>query len=285
MEEKGLENISAVIPAGDGKVLIAFYENDYADLCLIPYDIKENRLGEKTLPPKAVQQGDLYNAASDSAGNLIYTTSAGVFRYRMGEKEPEQVMSFVNSDLNITGFMAMTPVDEEHFAAFYFDDDQDSFQSTVTGGLFTRVAPEDVPDKKVIVLAGNYIDWQLRGRIVKYNRDNKKYRIVLWEYEDGVSDGQLQTQMDRDILSGNTPDILVWDNPSKLPGYVRKGLFADIGELIKQDSELPKLSYLQNVFDACKLDGKLYEVVPSFYINTYAGKKSPCRLLFPHQGF
>jgi len=59
-----------------------------------------------------------------------------------------------------------------------------------------------------------------------------------------------------------------------IENYVAKGLLADIGELLANDSELANAEYMDNVFEACKIDGKLYEVIPSFTVSTYIGKTS-----------
>lgn len=47
-----------------------------------------------------------------------------------------------------------------------------------------------------------------------------------------------------------------------------------MSKLIEKDEELNMDDYLGNVFDAYKVDGKLYSIVPSFNIATVIGKAS-----------
>lgn len=46
----------------------------------------------------------------------------------------------------------------------------------------------------------------------------------------------------------------------------------DFYELMAEDSSFNKEDYLQNVFEAYEYKGKLYQLIPSFYINTFVGK-------------
>ena len=73
------------------------------------------------------------------------------------------------------------------------------------------------------------------------------------------------------------PDILVVDSNMSMDSYIAKGLVANVDDLIAGDEELSKNDYLQNVWDAYRVDGKLYYVIPSFYISTcllYTSNKS-----------
>ena len=70
------------------------------------------------------------------------------------------------------------------------------------------------------------------------------------------------------------PDILVVDSNMSMDSYIAKGLVANVDDLIAGDEELSKNDYLQNVWDAYRVDGKLYYVIPSFYISTMVGKEA-----------
>ncbi|MBQ7980937.1 MAG: extracellular solute-binding protein, partial [Oscillospiraceae bacterium] len=63
---------------------------------------------------------------------------------------------------------------------------------------------------------------------------------------------------------------------SELPvdSYISKGLLADLYQFMDKDETINKEDYLTNIFEAYEVDGKLYELVPSFTINTLIGKSS-----------
>ena len=121
--------------------------------------------------------------------------------------------------------------------------------------------PEDIPDKDVIVLAGFWVDYDLKKRIIDYNKESDKYRVVITEYQmyntgDDYMAGY--TKLNNDILAGKIPDIIVVDTNIKIENYVSKGLLADVGALIAKDEELSQKEFMENVFEAYKVDGKLY---------------------------
>ena len=57
-----------------------------------------------------------------------------------------------------------------------------------------------------------------------------------------------------------------------MDNYVAKGLLADISKLISKDEELSQTEFLQNVWDAYSVNGKLYYVIPRFAVVTMAAK-------------
>lgn len=103
------------------------------------------------------------------------------------------------------------------------------------GGLFTHVKPEDIKDRIVLTLAGNYIDYDLKRKVVEYNKSGDTYRIVVKEYStyNTAEDYTLGVkQLNNDIISGGMPDILVVDSNMSMDSYIAKGLVANVDDLI-----------------------------------------------------
>lgn len=275
--EKLMEKYSSIAPMPDGRLMVTYYGEDWSKLYAATYDFKKDFVGESFPIPTTVAN-NMGRISVDSDGDLFYANNLGVFKYHIGDEEGVQVMSFVNSDLDISYLSAVLPLDKEHFVALYSEYDQQSWNNMVKGGIFTRVPPEEIPDKTVLILAGNYIGSDIRSRVIKYNKTSSTHRIVLKDYSQyAQADDYLAgiTQMNNDIISGNMPDILVVENNNmNLATYISKGLLADIGELIEQDEELSQEEFMENVFEACSVNGKLYEVIPCFNVRTYIGKKS-----------
>ena len=60
----------------------------------------------------------------------------------------------INSDLATGSLNNFLVLDEEQFLGFYYDNNE----GKMCGGLFTHVKPEDIKDRIVLTLPGNYID-------------------------------------------------------------------------------------------------------------------------------
>jgi ABC-type glycerol-3-phosphate transport system substrate-binding protein len=199
--------------------------------------------------------------------------SDGLYTYNIGDEDITQIMSCINSDLPAYSLYNFEMIDSEHFIALY--NEYNSYAAKCA--YFTKVNPEDVPDKAVVVLGGNYIGSELKSKIIDFNKSSSEYRIVITDYSTYNTNEDYTaalTKLNNDIISGNMPDILEIDDDIPIENYISKGLIADIDSLIAEDDELKDKEFLQNVFDAYRVDGKLYRVIPYFNVRTFAGKTS-----------
>ena len=269
---KVLQNSNTILSKEDGTLLVTYYdENDWAKQYIVIYNPETDTLGQVSeLPPIFTNMG--YNALTPGVSNdMLFCTNTGIYAYNIGDEDVTLKMSYINSDMNISYFEGIVELSANTFLGI-FNENYEGMQA----GIFTYVDPADIPDKSVIVLAGNYVDSDLKRRIVEYNRSNDEYKIVVKEYNTYSTYDDWQagyTQLNNDIISGNMPDILITDN-LPVEKYISKGLLADVGKLIERDEELSGTEFMQNIFDAYSMDGKLYYVIPSFRVQTMIGKKS-----------
>lgn len=267
-------NLNMTMVKSDGTLLFSYYDENYINEYIATYDFATDTVSEGVKLPDSFSSMGYSSMTAGVDSDIVFSNSSGVYSYTIGDTDIKQVMSYINSDLSIQSLNRIVMLDETHFIATYYDNIEYKQQC----GLFTKVNPEDIPDKKVLVLGGSYVDSDLRKRVVDFNKSNDEYRITIKEYqmyntrEDYMAG---YTQLNNDILAGNMPDILVVDSYGmSVENYVSKGVLADIGALIEKDEELSQKEFMTNVFDAYKVNGKLYQVIPSFYVQTMMAKKS-----------
>lgn len=266
-----------MVPKGDGTVFVVYRdENDWTKMYYTFYDVATDKLEEGKDFPSSISYSYDYNVMIPGLSHdLIYTGNGGLYFWDQGQESGKLMVNFINSDLYIESIYNIVEIDKDTFLAFYRED----WQSGMKAGIFTYVKPEDIQDKEVLVLAGNWINDNLKKRVIEYNRNNAEYRIVIKEYNSYNSYDDYQAgmnQLNNDIISGNMPDILVNQSYNSLPveNYVSKGLLADIDKLIAEDEELSQVEFMQNAFDAYRVNGKLYSIVPDFEVYTMIAKKS-----------
>lgn len=264
---KALESCRRLLRRADGTCLLLCRDGGEG-LNLMEYDPRTDVLGEAVrLPddlPATALSGTAFAAGSET--DLLYAGRKGVFTYDMGEKQGCLKMNYVNSDRNITDAISLLELDGIHFFLFYRED----YSRELKAGIFAYVKPEDIPDREVILLGGLTVNEGIKKRVIQYNRESEQYRVVLKEYG-SVEDLNLE------ILSCRMPDILMAEG---LPGgdtvpmesYLAKGLIADVRELIAEDPELSRTDFLENVFDAYSVDGRLPYVVPSFTLSVMTAR-------------
>lgn len=271
-----VNNMDMTMVKNDGTMLFTYYDegSEYWTPMMATYDIATDTASEGVKLPDAFATMGYSAVSAGIDSDIVFSNSSGVYSYTIGDTNIKQIMSYINSDLSIQSLNSIVMLDAAHFIATYYDNVDYKLQC----GLFTKVNPEDIPDKRVLVLGGSYIDSDLRKRAVDFNKSNDEYRITIKEYqmynttEDYMAG---YTQLNNDILAGSMPDILVVDSYGmSIENYVSKGILADIGELIEKDEELSQKEFMTNVFDAYKVNGKLYQVIPSFNVQTMMAKKS-----------
>ena len=256
----------------NGDLCLLRVSNDYTKLSMYKYD----KTGKQTGDPVEVSSQLLnYNISAGRNYDIFVTNNLGAYGYNIGDSDLTMLLSYINSDINSNDVNSLFEIDENRMLMTYYTSDDSHNQVA----LLTHVDPKDVPDKQTLVLGCYYLDWDLRSRIVDFNKKNDNYRIMVTDYSqyntgDDYTAGY--TQLNNDILAGKMPDMLALNNSSSIPvdSYISKGLFADIGEMIKNDSELNYDDYLNNIFEAYMHDGKLYTLIPKYVISTVMGKTS-----------
>lgn len=257
----------------DGTMLVIYSdENDWTKCYMASYDPETDTLGEPAEMPVSFSMYGYGNMSTGMESDLVFSMNDGIYIYNQGDENVTKKMDFVNSDVNILNFLGLIELNQDSFIGIY----NENYGEDIKAALFTYRDPADIPDKAVVVLAGNWVGSDIRQRVVEFNRESDAYRIVLKEYNSYNTFDDYQagyTQLNNDIITGGMPDILIPDN-MPVETYISKGLVADIGSLIEQDPELSQVEFLQNVFDAYSVDGTLYYVVPNFSVNTMIAKTS-----------
>ncbi len=267
--------LSYILRSG-GKTFVFYNDaNDWTKQYAAEYDPVSDKVGDKVeIPGNIMPSSNSPMMPTGEDGVFMYSTSSGLYSYRIGDQEAKKVLDYINSDINVTSLSYVIKTDDTHLIGMFYEAyDYENLKA----GLFTYVAPEDITDKKVIVIAGKYINNDLKKRVIEYNRSSQEYRITIedyGQYDNYGDDDAGGTRLNNDIIAGNMPDILVVNYGIPVENYIAKGWIADINEFIEEDEELSEKEFVQNVFDAYSVDGKLYYLIPSFCVNTVVGKKS-----------
>lgn len=269
LDQDLFDRINTVLTRDDGTLMVVYYDEDWNKCYLSRYDVKEGMTGAET---ELTFTGN-FSIRGCIGDNLMLTNNLGVYTWKIGDAEPKMFMNFINSDLPTYSIYYLQMIDDKHFVAIY--NDIENWEQKC--GYFTYVNPADIPDKDVLVLGGEYVSSDIKAKVIEFNKTSDQYRITVKDYnvyntnEDWTAG---RTRLNSDITSGQMPDIMLLNDMSSYGNYVSKGVLADIGALLEADEELGKLEYLQNVWDAYSVKGKLYAVVPGFYVRTMVAKKS-----------
>jgi hypothetical protein len=265
----GIDNAAVTIVKGFEGKLFANYWGDNG-LVLRTFDAATGKFGE---PSKNIQG---YGDMSFFGGNgydLYMSNQDGFYGYDLASDNKTKLLDYSDSDIGVNySVPTAVAISDNEFVANLPDEEYNYMLTRLT-----KIPADQVKDRTVITLAGNYIDYNIRSKVYKFNDENQDYKIKLVDYSSLITDGDYSagaTQFNLDIVSGNVPDIMFFTNEEPVDSYINKGLFLDLSTYIKNDPDLKNAEFIENVFDAFKTGDKIYQLVPSFYITSYATKTS-----------
>ena len=258
-------NSFALFKKEDGSILAAMPSD--ADMTFFNVDAEAGKV--TPIEGAGVSAYD-YSFFAGVGSDLLLTDSEAVYSYNVGDTEPKMIMNYVDSDLSTYGMYQVVAISDKSFFCLLPND------SGYTIAIMTKVDPSEVKEKQTITLGCNYIDYDVRARVVKFNKESENYRIMIQDYSKFDTDEEFSggaNKLNTDIVSGNIPDILVLDSDMPVDSYISKGLFQDMTDYFNNDEELSKAKFLDGVMEVFKTDGKMYKIIPSFYIETVVAAK------------
>lgn len=266
-ENENLFDSADFIVLEDGRVAAVLNEEN--GIFFTTVDLETGTIGEKYEIP-----GMSYYFYAGKGYDLYLSDSYGVYGYNLGDSDKKQLMSYIDSDMDIYGLYQVVGINDKAFFATY--DNMETGDNTLA--RFSKVPPEEVKEKQVIVLAMADSNWFVRRRVINFNKENEDYRISILDYTSqyGWEDDYMAgiNRMNTDIASGKVPDIILVNYAMPVESYINKGLFEDLKPYIQKDEALDMDNFMPNIVDAFSVDGKMYSLVPSYSIQTLVAKAS-----------
>ncbi len=140
-------------------------------------------------------------------------------------------------------------------------------------GNLIQIIPQLVSEKSTITLATSVSSSVLNQIIYEFNQSNSLYKIETKIYSANDID-RLRTE----IIAGRGPDII--DTVFLPIDGEPSGYYEDLLPYIENDQEISESDFIPNIFEASKIDGALYYLMPSFdiytVISTDDGPKKDC---------
>ena len=230
--------------------------------------------GETT--PLAIDAWGVF--ADPNGGGFYYFDGSGaIYRYDLAAQEKTKVVKLLDCDLDATNLENIS-VSENGDLQVLLSTQNEGVDRTY--GLYTLhpVDASTLPEKTVLTLATLDLSQSLRQQIAKFNRENDTYRIEVLDYsqysEVIASPGSYTkdsspaiTKLNTELLSGNLPDLIDF-TATELPvaQYAAKGFLEDLLPFLYADSAVSEEKLNQNVLDAVKTDGKLYQMPTAFSV-------------------
>lgn len=141
--------------------------------------------------------------------------------------------------------------------------------------LLTKVSPDQAAQKETLVLGVLTGGYNYEPAVVRFNRSNEKYRVVLKEYYNYEENGGLTMEdalakLYTEIASDNCPDLLEVTGLN-LAQLAAKGAFQDLGPCLEKSEAFHREDFLEEVLEAYTFDGTLATIPYAVFLETVMG--------------
>lgn len=263
--------IDELTTAADGRVFAKFFNRNSGGQTLKYIDPQKKDFGEGVTLPSTVNANN-YETFIGPGYDFYLKDSTAVYGCNTDSAEPEELMNFINSDINPNSVQSLNILDPENFLYMGYDNVTHKQQIA----FLKRIPDSEVKEKYIINLSYVSTGHDLASYVVKFNQANEKYRIVMNDYskyntQDDYNLGW--TTLTNEIIAGKVPDIMILGNSSPdSQNLIEKGLFCDLYQYLDNDPDISRDDLLKCVTAPFETDGKLYRLITDFYVQTLAGK-------------
>ncbi|MBE6611529.1 MAG: extracellular solute-binding protein [Ruminococcaceae bacterium] len=255
----------------DGRVWARFYDRKQGGQVFKYLDTKAKGFGEDVPMPK---NNNFLNAEFYlGPGYDMYINDGNAVYGYTGGSEPTVLLDWVNSDIIANGIQDLIIVDADTFVANYYEYSEEGSIRELY--ILKRVPDEEVPERYIIDLAVNYVDYDLPSYIVRFNRANDKYRIRLTDYSAYNTEENRQLAEEtlyNEISAGTGPDLVMLSGFSNQNQLLTEGVFADLYGFMDKDEEFDRADLYDSVLNAYESDGELPVLVTKMQLMTLVGK-------------
>lgn len=232
-------------------------------------DTQQVKLGSAVKAPK-----DFWGGARSGAGHdLYYSTDKGVYTYDFDTAEEKKILDYVDSDIDYNFISYCVPIDETRIVVVA--NDPETWESTLS--FMEKVPPEEVADKTIITMGMVYTDYEIRSKVIAFNKASDQYRIRMIEYYEYNNESDWdagQKMFNNDIITSNAPDIVVINSGMPVESFIDKGVFLNLNPYIDADPDVNKEDMAPNILALGSRGEDTYILTGAFNISTMAMKKS-----------
>lgn len=210
------EENTATIEDASGKVLKTLdlnqnngYMMTFCDQAAIQiYDGEKNQVTIQLIDPETLELGEpiepptnawSYMRSYDEAYDYYYIYNNDLYGYKQKERVSEQIVSWMDCDIDSNYVQGTYPLRDGRILGIYSENygmvsdaamgvETGIDASNVEGGMqpsgytllfLTKTDASNVKPKTVLTLACMYMDWNLKSRIVAFNKASEDYRLSL----------------------------------------------------------------------------------------------------------
>lgn len=264
-----LENgwVQSMATTGNGAVLVSYYSYNDENGGGNKLSQIDNGVLSEPLVFENLNTIDSLSISSGAGDTILATDGDYLYTLDVKTGAATKLLSWLDADVNGTSINGIAAADEDTILVLMADyGDTISFEL----GTLTKTPASELPERTVLTIGAVYLNDVLRKAVINFNRSNDTYRVTMVDYGAYNTDDDYNlgaNQLDRDIVSGNCPDIISM-NSGYEKRYISKGALADLSALIEKDESFSMDELVVSALKQFIVEDKLYAIATGFSVET-----------------
>lgn len=257
---------------GDGTVFAAQSVGSSVELCSI--DIKKKDYGKSCQNIPANLSGNAHAILPGLTKDVLLWTTTGLVEYDFESQSYEEVLNWIDCDI-LSDYVSAVGTTQDGQVIALIREWKDNAPNWIC--TLTKTRKEDVSPKQVVTMGTSGLSQELENAIVNFNKTNGIYRISVMDcskdvdFSEANSYNNMLTEFNRDILTGNAPDLIDLSMVNYVQ-YMNKGILEDLYPYLQKSSVVKTEDLNSSVLQAYSVNGKLPCIPSAVTISTLVMK-------------
>ena len=263
MEDQWIMNMCST---GSGTIVVSYYDTNGGGTTLCK--VENGKLGD-SISITGDGNSESMQFFSGSGDTLMASDGNYLYSVDLSTGTSTKLLSWLDSDINASGLAGVAAVGDDQILVLCNRYSMKG-DNTYEMGTLTKTPASEIPERTILTLGAEYLDSNIKDAVIDYNRKSNEYRITMVDYSQYNTDDDYtlgSQQLDRDVISGNCPDIISLSTGHQ-DKYIAKGALADLSALLEKDDSISQDDLVAGAMKAYTSDGKLYGMPYCFNIQT-----------------
>ena len=140
---------------------------------------------------------------------FCYDNGDSLYGYNTDTQEGEKILAWSGADINRSDLNFFTFLEDGRVAAMTQHWGDSGMETEVV--LLTERERSAVQERTILTYATMYLDYEMRERIIDFNKSQTQYRIEIRDYSEFNTQDDYNaglTKLNTEIIAGKVPDIL-----------------------------------------------------------------------------
>ena len=261
-----MNQVDNFVKTSDGKYYILYYDSSWM-MKAAELNLESGSIGEPLsgMPDYASSIGVI----DGDSQHLLISSDDTLYKYSLSEGSMEEVLNWADVDIQPDSVQRIIGKEDGSFYAVLY-----SWNSgkTEIAKLYQKKRGE-IAEKKEIVVASLWDDYQLSSAAIEFNKANPDYHITIkeyynWENEDADLEDARKTLIN-DLGGAADIDIVNLEDFS-IKSLVKQNVIEDITPFLSSGGKLNLSDYNESILNCYRYDGKLVAVPKTFQLMTLA---------------